>query len=205
MTTVLLIRHAETDAVGRFISGWMKGVHLNESGREQAALLARRLARAPLRAIYCSPLERAIETAEPVAAATGAAIQVRDAIGEIRFGEWTGRTFEELEVIPEWRKFNTSRSTTRIPGGELMLETQARMVAELECIRSRHPAEIAAVVSHGDPIRAAVLYFAGMPLDFYDRIEISPASVTVLALDAASRIVRLNDTGEMKFSEKGLV
>ena len=113
-------------------------------------------------------------------------------------GEWSGLTFEELDRRPEWRQFNTVRSMTRVPGGETMLELQARMVNELESVRKRHPDRQVAVVSHADPIRAAVCYFAGIPLDFSNRIAIDPASVSVVELDGdAPRLVRLNHTGDL--------
>lgn len=111
-------------------------------------------------------------------------------------GEWTGLSFEELEQRPEWRRFNTVRSLTRIPAGELMLQTQARMVSELECLRRRHPEQVVAVVSHGDVVKGAVAHFAGVPLDLFHRIEIAPASVSVVGLgEHGPYIQRVNDTG----------
>jgi broad specificity phosphatase PhoE len=121
------------------------------------------------------------------------------ALGEVRVGEWEGSSFEQLEEQPLWRRFNALRSVTRAPGGELMLETQARIVSELECLRRRHPQQVVAAVSHADVIKAAVAHFAGAPLDLFHRIEISPASVSVVALDEHSiRIQRVNDTGDFE-------
>ena len=198
MTTLLLIRHAMTAMVDRAISGWMPGVHLNETGRVQALELAERLAQAPLAAIYSSPLERALETAEPLAERIGLKIQVRDEAGEVRFGEWTGCTLQELAGNPLWQRFNSFRSLTRIPGGEMMAETQTRMVALLEELRLIHPDQLIAVISHGDVIRAAMAHYAGIHLDLFQRLEISPASVSVLELsDYAPRLVRLNDNGSL--------
>jgi broad specificity phosphatase PhoE len=124
------------------------------------------------------------------------AVQRSEAAGEVHMGEWTGLTFEDLERRPEWRRFNTVRSMTRIPGGELMTETGTRIVSELECLRGRHPDQMVAVVSHGDVIKAALAHFAGVPLDLFQRIEIGTGSVSVAALNEwAPRIERINDTG----------
>jgi broad specificity phosphatase PhoE len=117
----------------------------------------------------------------------------------VEVGDWTGLTFDELQTRPEWRRFNTVRSLTRIPGGELMLEVQARIVSELECLRQRHPEQVVAVVSHGDVIKGAVAHCAGVPLDLFQRIEIAPASVSVLRLgDHGPYIQRVNDTGSLE-------
>jgi probable phosphoglycerate mutase len=197
MTVFLLIRHALTDAVGTAVSGWLPGVHLNAAGRQQAARLAERLAPARIDAIYSSPLERAMETAGEIARRRGLPVLPCEAAGEVRAGDWTGRSFNELEGLPGWRRFNALRSLGRIPGGELMLETQLRIVRELECLRERHPDAHVAVVSHGDVIKAAVAYLAGIPLDLFQRLEISPASLSVVSIDEhMPRILRLNDTGE---------
>jgi broad specificity phosphatase PhoE len=171
-------------------------VCLSEQGRAEAATLAERLAAAGITVIYSSPLERALETAGPVAARLRLPIEIRDGLGEVRFGDFTGRTMAELDRDPAWHKFNHYRGSTRAPGGELMLEAQARMVAELERIRESHPDGVVAVFSHSDIIRAAVLHYAGMPLDLFERIEIHPASVSVIELgDAGPRILKLNETG----------
>ncbi|HEU4565735.1 MAG TPA: histidine phosphatase family protein, partial [Gemmatimonadaceae bacterium] len=172
--------------------------HLAADGRRQAARLAERLAGLPIAALYSSPVERARETAAPLAARLG--LPVCDAPGavEIDFGEWTGRTFEELARDPRWGPFNGFRSATRIPGGELIVETQARVVVELERLRERHPDAVVAVVSHADVIRAALCHYAGIPLDLMLRLEIACASVSVLEVTPyGARILRLNDDGEV--------
>lgn len=171
---LLLIRHAHHDYIGKAIAGWLPGVSLSEFGRRQAAALPKRLDRAQISAIYSSPLERALETAAPLAAALGLEVEIRDGLREMNFGEFTGQTMVELDRTPVWHRFNLSRSNTRAPGGELMLETQARMVAELERIRYENHGGVAAVFSHGEAIRAAVMHYAGIPLDLYERIEIYP-------------------------------
>jgi probable phosphoglycerate mutase len=196
MTTVLLIRHANNDLVGKTIASWMPGVHLNEEGRVQANRLAGRLENVSLRAIYCSPLERALETAQPVARKLDLPVQIREELGEVRFGDWTGCTIADLDRTPLWQRFNAYRSGTRAPNGELMLESQVRIVNAMEAMRAAHPGECIAVVSHGDVIRAALVYYLGMAMDNFHRIEISPASITTLELnDWGVRVLALNDTG----------
>jgi probable phosphoglycerate mutase len=198
MTRFLLIRHGMTDFVDRAIAGWVPGVHLNDKGRAQAARLAERLAGAPIKAIYSSPLERARETAEPISRELGLDVQVIEELGEVVIGEWTGRELSELNNDPLWRRFNSLRSLTRAPGGETQLETQARMIATLERLRERHPDQTIAAVSHGDVIKSAIAHYTGIPLDLFHRIEISVASVSVVEVgDHGPHIFCVNNTGEM--------
>ena len=198
MTTLLLIRHAAHDLLGHTLAGRMPGVRLSAAGSAQAERLARRLALAPLAAVYSSPLERAVGTAIPVARRHGLEVAVADGLGELDFGEWTGRGFAALDGLPRWRLFNTFRAGTRPPGGELMLEAQARVVTELERLHGEHPVEVVVVVTHGDLIKAAIAHYAGIHLDLFGRIEISPASVSIVAVSPhGPRILRLNDTGAL--------
>lgn len=195
MTEFLLIRHGDNDFLGHTLAGWMPGIHLNENGRAQAEWIADRLLHVPIRAIYSSPLERARETAEPLARRLGLEIRISDALGEVHLGEWTGRAFDELRNDPQWRRFNSFRSGARIPGGETMIEFQQRMLAAMEAIRREHPEGTVAVVSHGDPIRAVLCHYLGMPLDLIHRLEIEPASVSVIRLgDDWAQVLRINVT-----------
>jgi probable phosphoglycerate mutase len=197
MTTVLLVRHATCDPVGKSIAGRAEGVHLNAEGEQQARRVAARLREVPVAAIYSSPLERARETAEHIARGRDLRVESFDAVAEIDFGEWTGCALEALAALPAWRRFNSFRSGTRIPGGELIAEVQARAVAGLASLRDRHPDGTVAVVSHADVIKAALAYYLGTPLDLMQRLEVAPASVSAVALDAEGvRILALNDRGE---------
>jgi probable phosphoglycerate mutase len=182
MTTFLLIRHGMTDAVGKTITGRFPGVHLNEIGQKQAADLAVRLRLWKIDAIYSSPLERALETAAPTAQRLRLNVMKSEALSEVDFGEWSGRTLEELNQLPEWRLFNTFRSSTRAPGGELATEVQTRMVEQLTRYSRQHPDQTVAVFSHADAIRLTLAHFLGMPIDLMHRLEIRPASVSALRL-----------------------
>jgi probable phosphoglycerate mutase len=147
----------------------------------------------PIARIYSSPLERARETAEPLARARELDVTIDDALTEVDFGSWTGMTFDELARLPEWVRFNARRSIAEVPAGERPVDVQARIVSALDRLRAQHQGQTVAVVSHADVIRAAVLHYAGASLDMVHRIEISPASVTGVALGGrAPRLLFVN-------------
>ena len=197
MTTILLIRHGHTAWIGNAIAGHTPGVGLDETGYDQARRLPERLKKTPIQAIYSSPLQRTLETAEPLAQALGLRVEPRLRLIEVDFGEWTGATMQELERDSRWRSFNELRSITRAPGGEQMLEVQARMVAELESIRVQHREETVAVFSHQDSIKGALAHYAGIPLDLFHRFEIGPASISAITLaDCGPRIMYINANSE---------
>src|SRR3954471_10496938 len=183
MSTLLLIRHASHDLLGKKLAGWMDGVGLNEQGRIEAARLGRRVASVPLEAVYTSPLPRSVETATPLASRARCPLRLLEAVGEIRCGDWTGKDFEELRQRPEWIAYNSCRSLNRIPAGDSMLEAQARAVGAVDRLREKHPQGHVAVVSHGDVIRLIIAHYIGLPLDMMLRFEISPASISVLRLE----------------------
>jgi probable phosphoglycerate mutase len=193
-TTVFLVRHAEHDALPRMLCGRMPGVTLGSLGRAQAARLAERLAPEGLAAVYASPLERARETAEPIAEAAGVAVQPEPALNELDYGGWAGRTWEELGGDPAWRAWNADRTQGRPPGGETLGEVQARVAGWLEAVRDRHAGERLAAVAHAEPIRAALVWALGAPLAALDRLEIGPASVSVVvAGDWGFRVHAINE------------
>jgi probable phosphoglycerate mutase len=198
MMNLLLVRHAVNDWVGERLAGWTPGVHLNEEGRAQASDLARRLAEAPLAAVYSSPLERTLETAQALAEPHGLEVQVREGLGEVRYGEWTGRSLEELRKEELWPVVQVYPGGARFPGGESMRESQARIVAEIDGIRDAHPEQTVVVVSHSDPIKMAVAHYAGVPLDLFQRLSVSPASVTALTFTRfGPRLLCLNHTASL--------
>ena len=192
-TVALLIRHAHTDALGRILAGRGAAVPLSSAGRAQADRLGRTLAALPLAGIYTSPLERAVETARAIARHQAAPVQEDDDLNEIDFGEWTGRTFQELEPLEAWQAFNRRRASAVIPNGETPDLVQERMVGAITRLTGAHRGRTIAMVSHGDVIRSAVLYIAGSSLDLWDRFEISPASITAVAVSRnAFRLLYVN-------------
>ncbi|WP_110519402.1 MSMEG_4193 family putative phosphomutase [Herpetosiphon llansteffanensis] len=198
MTTFLLIRHATNDMVGKALAGWTPNVHLNAEGQAQAQRLAEHLANAPIKAIYSSPLERAVETAQPIAQQLGLEVQILAGVGEIQFGEWTGRTIKELADTPTWTNIQRFPSGTRIPGGETLREMQNRVVDALEALRQQHPNEVIAVFAHADVVKAMIAHYLGVHLDLFQRIIISPASVTVVTVnDSGPHVLCVNHTSEM--------
>lgn len=196
MTTVLLIRHATTAWIGKALAGRTAGVGITEHGRTQAERLAKRLANGGIAAIYSSPLQRALETAAPLSRTLGLPVIERSRLSEVDFGSWTGKTLAELDSDPLWKRFNSLRSITRAPGGELAAEIQVRMCEELEAIRQDHVNQTVAVFSHQDAIKCALAHYLGMPLDLFHRFEIHPASISMVTLaDWGIRLLSMNDTG----------
>jgi broad specificity phosphatase PhoE len=193
-TTVFLVRHAEHDALPRMLCGRMPGVTLGSLGRAQAARLAKRLAPEGLAAVYASPLERARETAEPIGGAAGVAVRTEPALNEIDYGEWSGRTWDDLGQDPAWGAWNADRAQGRPPGGETLGELQARVAGWLGAVRDRHAGERLAAVAHAEPIRAALAWVLGAPLAAFDRLEIGPASISVVvAGDWGFRVHAVNE------------
>ncbi len=182
MTAFMLIRHGHCDPVGRYISGRKSGIHLSERGKKQAIELVDRLKETEIEAIYCSPLERARETALPLAVQRGLSLNIVEDLSEVDYGLWTGKSFEELSFDPLWAQYNTYRGRVRIPDGEMMLEVACRMSAFMERIRKVHSGTVV-LVSHGDPIKSAIAHYAGIPLDFLLRFDVQPASVSILEID----------------------
>jgi broad specificity phosphatase PhoE len=193
-TVFLLARHAAHDRLGSYLAGRMEGVSLGEAGRAQAKRLATRLAHEELGAIFTSPQLRTQETAKAIAAMhNGAETIVSDALDEVNFGAWTGKTFEELDHDNSWRRWNSARSLCRTPAGESMQDVQQRVVSLIERLASERRGRVL-LVSHTDVIRAAVMYFLGLPIDAWSRIEISPASVTAIEVEEwNARILTLNE------------
>jgi len=182
MTSFVLVRHGAHDWLGRGIAGRMPGVSLNEKGRTQARQLVERLSQRAIAAIYSSPIERARQTAAPLAQARGLPVAIDDAFSEIDFGEWTGRTFAELEADHDrWRAWCERKSVAAAPGGEAFTAVQRRVLDGLERLRRlHHPDEAVVVFSHGDIIKAAIAGVLGLSVDHIERFEIAPASVSVI-------------------------
>jgi probable phosphoglycerate mutase len=194
MSDFYLIRHGSNDYLTQsLLAGRLLEVHLNDQGRAEADRLANNLVNVGVQCIVSSPLERALETAEPLAKRTGLKIEISQEILEINFGDWTGQSIRDLDRDPGWKNFNLYRSGTRIPNGESMLEAQSRMISFLEKLRRSNPNQTIALFTHGDPIKSVFAYYLGIPLDLFTRIEISPASYSILRLeDWGPQIIAIN-------------
>ncbi len=184
MTTFLLIRHAVNDYVktGK-LAGRLAGIHLNEEGKAQAQALGRRLAAAPLEHIYASPMERTMETALALAAHHPTlTVEAHEGITEVHYGDWQGKAISELQRRKMWDVVQEYPSRARFPGGETMRGVQARIVRSIEALAPKHPDQMIALVCHADLIKMALAHYLGMHLDVFQRIVISPASISTLRL-----------------------
>ena len=189
--TIHLIRHAEHGLLGHALAGRQPGVALSDTGRRQAAALAEHYAGQPVRQILTSPVQRAKETAQPIASGLGLVPAIEPAIEEIDFGRWTGAPFAALAGEPDWSAWNSARSLAPTPGGEGMLAAQARAVSAL--MRQREWGGTVIAVSHSDVIKAVLAYMLGMPLDLLHRLEVAPASRSILVLgDDFARVDAVN-------------
>ncbi|MCB0060493.1 MAG: MSMEG_4193 family putative phosphomutase [Caldilineaceae bacterium] len=181
-TYFLLIRHGENDWVGTDrLAGRTEGVHLNETGQQQAAEIAALLSEQPIAAVYSSPLVRCMETAQPLAQKLGLAVVAEPGVLEVDYGEWRGGHLKELSKTPEWHRVQHYPSTFRFPAGETLREVQSRAVATIEQLRTAHANEVIAIFSHGDVIRTTIAHYMGVPLDLFQRVHISTASISILA------------------------
>ena len=181
-TLVLLVRHGQTSTTGVTLPGRAPGLHLAEKGREEAADVAARIARLPrIVAVYASPLERAQETAAPIAAAAGLSLATEPGLLECDYGDWTGHALKDLRRKPEWKVVQRYPSGFRFPGGESFTEMQARMTGTLARLVAAHPGHTVVAVSHADPIKTAVAHALGTHLDLFQRIAVFTASVTAIA------------------------
>jgi probable phosphomutase (TIGR03848 family) len=189
-TTVLYVRHGQTPTTGSVLPGRAKGLHLADTGKQQAEAVAERLkALKTVDAIYASPLERTRETAAPIGRARDLKVVADRGLLECDFGEWTGRQLKELMKLPEWTTVQRYPSGFRFPGGESFAEMQTRITGAVADLVTRHPGGTVVVVSHADPIKAAVAAALGTHLDLFQRIVISPCSVTTIAYGTGGPIV----------------
>ena len=196
-TTILLVRHGQTPTTGKVLPGRAKGLHLADEGRKQAEIAAERISELKkIDAVYSSPLERAKETAAPISKALGLKTQIDRGLFECDFGDWTGKELSKLNKLPEWKTVQSAPSTFRFPNGESFTEMQTRMVSALDRLRMKHPGGTIVCVSHADTIKAAVAHALGTHIDLFQRIVISPASVSALTWHTGGPIVlAVNSTG----------
>jgi len=195
---LFLIRHALTPQTGDRLSGWTPGISLSEGGRAQAKTLVERMRPVALDAIYASPLERCVETARPLASSKGLRVRVREALGEVRYGDWEGKRLRTLAKTKLWRKVMARPSEVRFPGGETIRETQFRAVDAIEALNLAHPNRSVAAVTHADVIRVVLAHYAGVHLDLYQRLLVAPVSVSVLWIgQGGPRVLKVNDTGSL--------
>ncbi|HZW03740.1 MAG TPA: histidine phosphatase family protein [Anaerolineaceae bacterium] len=187
MPTLLLIRHGENDVMHKRLAGRMPEVHLNAKGRRQAAELAEMLKHLPIKAIYSSPLERAVETAEPLAKALGLDVQLAPGLLEVDYGRWQGRTYKQLRRQKLWKTVQETPVDVRFPDGETLEEVQQRVLTQIEGLLGED--EVVACFAHGDIIRLAMVHYLNMEINSFQRLVIHPASVSAVHLGKAQPYV----------------
>lgn len=200
MTLFFLIRHGENDytRTGK-LAGWTPGVHLNEVGQKQAQGLAERLKHVPFTALYATPLERTQETLAPLARLKDLPVEIVEGLGEIRYGAWQGRSLKQLARTKLWQTVQTRPSAMQFPQGETLRAAQARAVDALERLHADYPKALLGVCSHGDIIKLVAAHYLGLPLDMYQRLVVSTASVSVLRLgNSQPALLKFNDTGKLE-------
>lgn len=202
-TLVLLVRHGQTPTTGKVLPGRAPGLHLADKGLQQAEKVAERIAslqtdKRSIAAVYASPLERARETAAPIAKSLGLRVRQAKGLMECEFGDWTGAELKKLYKLPEWRTVQRNPSGFRFPGGESFTEMQGRITSAVDKMRTDHPGETVVAVSHADPIKAAVAHAMGTHLDLFQRIVVSPCSVSAILYGIDGPIVlAVNSTGDL--------
>jgi probable phosphomutase (TIGR03848 family) len=208
MTLILLVRHGENDYVKKGkLAGRLAGVHLNDKGRSQAQATAQALCQmAPnglVKALYSSPLERTMETALPISQAFGLEIIPRQGLLETDYGEWQDKSVKQLSRLKLWKVIQNSPSVFRFPGGESFAESQHRISQELQTLAMMHEAkDLIICVTHADPIKLAVAYFLGLPLDLFQRLNVAPASITALNVtETGSHLLTLNHNVSISFAK----
>ena len=203
MPLLLLIRHGENDFVktGK-LPGQSAGIHLNERGQDQARALGEALKDVPIKAIYSSPLERAMETAEPIARARSLEVVPEPGLRDADVGKWQGKSLKVLRLTNAWKIVQHSPSRFTFPEGESFMSVQTRIVNALESIARKHnkPKDIVAVVFHADPIKLAVAHFLGLPLDHFQRLSCDTGSLTALYVgDMGANLLKLNQRPPFDF------
>jgi len=201
VATVILVRHGRTAAnAGGVLAGWTAGVHLDDTGREQAEATAQRLSVVPLAAVVTSPLERTRETAAAILAGREPRppLHVDERVGECRYGDWTNQPLKTLAKDPLWKVVQAHPSAAEFPGddGETLRAVQARAVDAVRDWNSRLGDDaVYAVFSHGDVIKAVLADALGMHLDEFQRIVVDPCSVSVVRYTPVRPFVlRTNDS-----------
>jgi probable phosphomutase (TIGR03848 family) len=195
MPNFLFIRHGETDYNKKMLlPGHIAGIHLNKNGQHQAQLLSEKLSGAPIKAIFSSPLERALETAEPLALALKLQVTPLAGLLELDCGDWQGLSVKKLSRQKIWQPVQKYPSLFKFPGGESFLDCQYRTVQAIESLRSNYSAsDLIACFSHADPIKQVLAFYLGLSLDNFQRLTVSPASVSALHIgENGSQLLMLN-------------
>lgn len=194
ITTFLLIRHAACELMDEILVGRTQDVSLSDAGRTQAQMLGARLSADQLSAVHVSPRLRAQQTATAIAAGTNTLVETDPAFDEVDFGEWSGRSFQSLQSDERWQQWNAERTLMRAPQGESIHDVEQRVVTRLRRLRDTYEGRRVAIVTHAEVVRTIVYHYLGVPLNNWWLVEVSPASVTTIALSAScAKFVSVNE------------
>lgn len=206
MAVFLLVRHGQNEYVSKGrLAGRLPGVHLDDKGKAQAKALADMLKSAPVKAVYSSPIDRTMETAQPIAEALGLEIIPREGLLEIDFGTWQDKTLKQLQRRKLWKVVQGKPSMMEFPEGETFANAQARVVKELITLSGKHKKDdLVVCVSHSDVIKLATAYFLGLPIDLFQRLTISTASITsIFIADHSARVFNINYSLNFELPQPG--
>ncbi|CAB4695348.1 MAG: MSMEG_4193 family putative phosphomutase [Actinobacteria bacterium] len=204
MATVILVRHGRTTAnASGMLAGRMPGVKLDETGHAQADRAGARIGAVPLAELITSPMERCRQTAKAVLGhqAQAPATRTERGISECDYGDWQGRPLRELAKEKLWRTVQAQPSAAAFPGGESMSAMQARSVSAIRShdarIEAEHgPGAVWVAVSHGDIIKSVLADALGMHLDLFQRINVDPASLSIIRYTESRPYVLATNTHE---------
>jgi probable phosphoglycerate mutase len=198
-TRLVLVRHGVTAHTGGLLSGRLPGIDLTDDGIGQARRTAERLSALAIAAIYASPIERTMQTAEIIAEPHALEVRICEGVVETEYGDWSGQKLSDLVKHDEWKVVQGAPSRAQFPNGETLRAMQSRVVDALDAVVAVHPHETVVVVSHNDPICAAIAHYTGVHLDLFNRLQVSPASVSVLDFHRFGvTMVKYNDTGSLE-------
>jgi probable phosphomutase (TIGR03848 family) len=205
MTEVLLIRHGENEYTRKGkLAGWTPGVFLNDKGKTQAQAIAQHLAKAPIKAIYSSPLERTLETSAALAKAKSLRVHKLEGVGEVRYGDWTGKSLKVVSRTKLWNTVQRFPAVMAFPNGETFRTVQNRAVDAVESVFRQHPKQMVAIFSHGDVIKLLLAHYLGVPLDLFQRIVVNTGSISYVRLTGGMpMVVRTNEQPILPEAAKG--
>lgn len=205
MPTFLFIRHGLNDFTEKKLIGRLPGIHLNQEGEKQAGAIADFLQDTAITAIYSSPLERAAETAAPLAHLKNLPVIINEALSEVDFGNLQGKTNKQLKNMKIWEVVHTSPSQVQFPGGETLLQAQHRVVSFIEETGQKYvEKDVIACFSHSDIVRLMLAHYLYIPIDFFHRLTIDTGSINTLCYSPSGiRILNINHTVSYNHRSQG--
>ena len=194
MAIIILVRHGETDWVGKRLQGRQPGIDLNETGRRQAQQTADALQHLSIKAIYSSPLDRAVQTAQFLAERKGLQVESHPGLIEMDYGIFVGKTFKQLWRMKGWKKMVQPGNTEPFPGGDSFVTAHDRVIAAIEDIASRWgEKDLVACFTHADQVRLAIAHYLHMPMGEFHRLVAHTAAASVIqVVEGQGQVIQVN-------------